>query len=69
MEQQLRYVQSQEFGFREVFTKVIKNQDLTERETTKALQLQGLGLINYQGNRTRLSCRLYAEYFRIYFNF
>jgi len=69
LEQQLRYVQSQEFGFREVFTKVIKNQNLTERETTKALQLQGLGLINYQGNRTRLSCRLYAEYFRIYFNF
>jgi hypothetical protein len=51
-------------GLGSAFAKVIKAQEPTEIELIKALKLEGLGLINWQGKQASPRCQLYAEYFR-----
>ncbi|MDJ0676354.1 MAG: AAA-like domain-containing protein [Calothrix sp. MO_167.B42] len=45
-------------------TQVINSQTPVEFELITALKLQSMGLVNLQGNKATISCKLYLNYFR-----
>jgi AAA-like domain len=66
--QELLFNLKQEQKLEQEFFQAIANSTPIELDLVSGFKLQGMGLIRLQGNRAILSCQLYSQYFREYFN-
>ncbi|MBF2019572.1 MAG: AAA-like domain-containing protein [Hydrococcus sp. C42_A2020_068] len=68
LQRQLWNLQSKQSGLAEAFARVVMAGEPVELDLIDAFKLQSLGLVRLQGGRATPSCKLYAQYFRAYFN-
>lgn len=67
LQRQLWHLQQKHSGLAEAFSKVVLATEPVELDLVQAFKLQSLGLVRMRGDRALPSCKLYAQYFRAYF--
>ncbi len=68
LQRQLWGLKQQNSGLLEALEKVVFAPEPIELEVVQAIKLQSLGLVNFQGQKVGISCRLYQQYFQRHFH-
>ena len=67
LQRQLWAVKQQNHGLLKALEKVIFSSQPIELDLVESIKLQSLGLVDFQGHKVVISCRLYKQYFQQHF--